>query len=116
MRLAALVLVLSGCCLWGGEFAVFASGARMHVDRHEAAAGKILLYVGEGFTELDANMVTGFEPDGVPAAPAAAKPAVEPGQAAGAKPAKAEQMRWWSSKTLSRHWTALRQSAQPAEP
>ncbi len=87
MRLAALLLVLSGCSLWGSEFAVFASGARMHVDRHETAAGKVRLYVGEGFTELDANMVTAFEPDGLPAAPAAAKPAVEPGQAAGTKPA-----------------------------
>ncbi|MGA1995149.1 MAG: lytic transglycosylase domain-containing protein [Bryobacteraceae bacterium] len=83
MRLAALVLLLSSCSLWGGEFAVFASGARMHVDRHEAVAGKVKLYIGEGFSELDASMVTAFEPDGLPAA---ASTAIAEGLAAGAKP------------------------------
>ena len=88
MRLAALVLWLSSCSLWGGEFAVFASGARMHVDRHESAAGKVKLYIGEGFSELDARMVTAFEPDGLPAATAPGSiPAADAGQAASAKPA-----------------------------
>jgi soluble lytic murein transglycosylase-like protein len=84
MRLAAFVLFLSGCSLWGGEFAVFASGSRMHVDRHEAAAGKVKLYIGQGYTELDAGMVTAFEPDGLPTPPPAA---TEPGKPANAKPA-----------------------------
>lgn len=87
MRLAALVLVFSSCSLWGGEFAVFASGARMHVHRHETAGGKVRLYVGEGFSELDASMVTGFEPDGLPPVPVAnASAAADAGQTANAKP------------------------------
>ncbi len=58
----------------------------MHVDRHETVAGKVRLYVGEGFSELDAGMVTAFEPDGLPAAPAAGSSA-DGSQAASAKPA-----------------------------
>ena len=88
MRLAAVLLLFSSCSLWGGEFVVFASGARMHVDRHEIAAGKVRLYVGEGFSELDAGMVTGFEPDGLLVAPVAnAAAPLEPPQAACTKPA-----------------------------
>jgi soluble lytic murein transglycosylase-like protein len=71
MRVAAILLVFLSCSLWGGEFAVFASGARMHVDRHETADGKVRLYVGEGYSELDSSVITGFEPDGLPIAPAA---------------------------------------------
>jgi soluble lytic murein transglycosylase-like protein len=70
MRSSVLVLLFSTCSVWAGEFAVFASGARMHVDRHEAAGTKVRLYVGEGFSELDASMITAFEPDGLPEAPA----------------------------------------------
>ena len=55
----------------------------MHVDRHEAVAGKVKLYIGEGFSELDASTVTAFEPDGLPAA---ASTAIAEGLAAGAKP------------------------------
>ena len=66
---------------------MFASGARMHVDRHETAGGKLRLYVGEGFSELDASMVTGFEPDGLPPVPVAnASAAADAGQTANAKP------------------------------
>jgi soluble lytic murein transglycosylase-like protein len=87
MRLAILFLLFSSCSLWGGEFAVFASGARMHVDRHETAAGKVKLYVGEGFSELDASMVTAFEPDGLPEAPVAASiSAADAGQVSSTKP------------------------------
>jgi len=70
MRLVAILLSLSLSAAWGGEFAVFASGARMRIDRHELLDGsKLRLYSGEGFTELNASDVRGFEPDDAVPAP-----------------------------------------------
>jgi soluble lytic murein transglycosylase-like protein len=68
-----------------GEYAVLSSGARIHIERHERSADIIRLYTKDGFTELPANAVTGFEeddyvpppPNPPPAAPVAA-PAVLP--------------------------------------
>jgi soluble lytic murein transglycosylase-like protein len=77
-----LVLVLptlSPTLLWAGESAVLAGGARLHVDRHETDGGKIRLYTGDGFVELNATLVKGFEQD---EAVAAAAPAVPPAAAA----------------------------------
>jgi len=55
----------------GGEFAVFATGTRMHIDRHEVLdRARVRLYSGAGFTELNAAQIRGFEDDG--AAPAEA--------------------------------------------
>jgi soluble lytic murein transglycosylase-like protein len=70
MRLVAILLSLSLSAAWGGEFAVFASGARMRIDRHELLDGsKLRLYSGGGFTELNASDVRGFEPDDAVPAP-----------------------------------------------
>jgi len=70
MRSFALLLILTagggiGCA---GETVIMASGSRMHVDRHEADGGKIRLFAGSGYIEIDAVQVTGFEADEAPLA------------------------------------------------
>jgi soluble lytic murein transglycosylase-like protein len=60
MRLLGLFFLLAGAGL-AGEYAVFASGARMHVDRHEADGAKVRLYQGSGFVELNAAAVRSYE-------------------------------------------------------
>jgi soluble lytic murein transglycosylase-like protein len=78
MRLFGLILILTagGICR-AGETAVLAGGARLHVDRHEVQEGKIRLFNGSGYMEMDASQVTAFEADETPPAiPAAAPPAV----------------------------------------
>jgi hypothetical protein len=61
---------------WAGEYAVLASGARIHVDNHESSGGNIVLHLGVGTIEMDAGEVLSFEPDeaavAVPAAGSAA--------------------------------------------
>jgi transglycosylase-like protein with SLT domain len=76
MRLLGLLFLLAGCA-FAGEFAVLASGARMHIDRHEADGAKVRLYYGTGFVEMDSTVVRGYEgeeptPVPVPAAEATA--------------------------------------------
>jgi len=77
MRFLVPIFLLVGNPIFAGEFAVLASGGRMHVDRHESAGTAVRLYVGEGTIELDSSQVIGFEAD-EPPAPAAdlARPAV----------------------------------------
>jgi len=60
MRLLGLFFLLAGAGL-AGEYAVFASGARMHVDRHEADGAKVRLYQGTGFVELNSAVVRSYE-------------------------------------------------------
>ena len=79
MRFVGIVLSISAA--WGGEYAIFASGSRMHVDRHEMVdATTLRLYTDGGFAELKRSQILGFEPDDAIPAP---KP-VGPAQAAGA--------------------------------
>ena len=61
-----LILASAGICR-AGETAVLASGARLHVDHHETAEGRIRLFTGSGFIEMDAAQVTAFEADEAPA-------------------------------------------------
>ena len=67
-----------------GEYAVFASGARLHIERHEADGAKVRLYHGTGFVELDAAVVRSYEaeeyPEPVPV-PISQPEAVAPPQA-----------------------------------
>jgi len=79
MRLAGIVLFLATAAS-GGEFAVFAAGTRLHIDRHEVVDGAtVRLYSGAGFTELNSAQVRGFEEDGVvPAGPVGPEPAPAP--------------------------------------
>ena len=60
MRLLVLFFLLAGGAL-AGEYAVFASGARLHVDRHEADGAKVRLYQGTGFVELNSTVVRSYE-------------------------------------------------------
>ena len=51
MRFLALFLSLASAAS-AGEYAVLASGSRMHVDRHEIAGDKVRLYMGDSFAEM----------------------------------------------------------------
>jgi len=62
----AIFLCLS-VTAFAGEYAVLANGARLHADRHESEAGKVRLYNGGGFVELDAAQVHSFDVEEVPA-------------------------------------------------
>lgn len=76
MRLIGLSLLFLAPA-FAGEYAVLASGTRLHADRHEVDGAKVRLYTGEGYTELAQSMISGYEPDGqVPPAPV--QPAAEP--------------------------------------
>ena len=65
MRFLGLFLLMTSTAL-AGEYAVLSSGGRLHVDRHEADGAKVRLFHGTGFVEMDANLVRGFEDDGLP--------------------------------------------------
>jgi len=71
MRLPVFILLIAGTAT-AGEYALLANGSRLHADRHETEAGKLRLYMGGGFVELDAAQVQGFEAE--EPAPAAVKP------------------------------------------
>jgi soluble lytic murein transglycosylase-like protein len=60
MRLLGLFFFLAGAAL-AGEYAVLASGARLHIDRHEADGAKVRLFHGTGFVEMDSSGVRGYE-------------------------------------------------------
>jgi soluble lytic murein transglycosylase-like protein len=66
---------------FAGEYVVLASGARMHVDRHEttheSTGDKIRLYMGDSFAEMGASQVQRFEADDYTPPPPPA-PVVEP--------------------------------------
>src|ERR1017187_1332424 len=65
MRLLGLFFLLAGSAV-AGEYAVFASGARLHIERHEADGAKVRLYHGTGFVELDAAVVRSYEAEEYP--------------------------------------------------
>jgi soluble lytic murein transglycosylase-like protein len=64
---------------FAGEYAVLASGSRLRIDRHETSGGKVRLYNADGYIEMDAVAVRGYEAEEyVPPAPAPATPAPVP--------------------------------------
>jgi hypothetical protein len=73
LRLVVLA-ALSGSC-FAGEYAVLASGFRLHADRHETDGSMVRLYANGGVTEIPAPQITGFEPDEV--APLAPPPVLQ---------------------------------------
>ena len=76
---------------FAGEFAVFASGSRLHVDRHETSGDKVRLYIADGYVEMDAGAVQGYEAEEyVPPAPAPAPLADTAGRQAEARPTPAQ--------------------------
>src|SRR3954453_4312285 len=79
MSRLGLVFLLAASVASAGEYAVLGSGARLHVDRHEADGAKVRLYHAGGFVELDAVAVKAFEPDKAgPPAPGPAAPPLQP--------------------------------------
>jgi hypothetical protein len=63
MRLIGL-MVLIVAPAFAGEYAVLATGARLHVDRHEVDGVTVRLYNGDGYTQLPQTLISGYEPDG----------------------------------------------------
>src|SRR5689334_16916207 len=61
MRSLALYLCVCAALAQAGEYAVLSNGSRLRVDRHEIGDGKVRLYQGTGFIELDAAKVTTFD-------------------------------------------------------
>ncbi len=80
MRTLGLLLFLTAGAAFAGEFAVLASGSRLHADRHEIEGSKVRLFQDGGFVEMDASAVRGFEVDesAPPPRPAAAAVAAVP--------------------------------------
>src|SRR5471030_234226 len=75
MRTFGLFLLLTAGSAFAGEYAVLASGSRLHVDRHETDGAKVRLYQDTSFLEMDAAAVLEYEKDGRVAAPSVAIPA-----------------------------------------
>lgn len=59
MRL--LLVLLTASSAYAGEYALLASGARIHVDRHEIDGARVRLYKDSGYIEMPATNVAGFE-------------------------------------------------------
>ncbi len=69
-RLLGIFLCSVTGVAFAGEYAVLASGSRLHVDRHETSGGKVRLYNAGGYIEMDRAAVRGFEAEEyVPPAP-----------------------------------------------
>jgi len=56
-----VLLLIFACSAPAGEYAVLASGARLHAQRHESDGGKVTLFTETGSTEMDASLVVRFE-------------------------------------------------------
>jgi len=85
MRFLALLLSLAPLAL-AGEYAVLASGARMHIDRHEVTGDKVRLYMGESSAEMGLSQVRCFEADDYAPPPPPPVPQPAPPVAAEPKP------------------------------
>ena len=72
---ALLLFVLAAAgSAWAGEEAVLANGGRLHAERHENAGSMVRLYIGDGYVEIQATRVLGFEPDELIAPPVTGVP------------------------------------------
>ena len=91
MRFLGLLLLTAGAAS-AGEYALLASGARMHVDRHEIDGTHVRLYNSTGYIEMPVSNVTGFEvEDPAPPEPAPTPAPVE----AAVAPAPAPTLSPW---------------------
>ncbi len=88
MRRLGLVFLLAAGPAIAGEYAVLTSGARLHIDRHEANGAKVRLYHAGGTVEMDASLVAGYEADDPPPLPPpeATSAAAPPAPAAASRP------------------------------
>ena len=71
-RLLGIFLCSVTGVAFAGEYAVFASGSRLHIDRHETSGGKVRLYNADGYIEMDEAAVLAFEAEEYVPAPAPA--------------------------------------------
>src|SRR6516164_2302716 len=83
MTLRALfIAILLGVNALAGEYAVFASGSGMPIDRHEVEGDTVRLFVNGGSMEIPAGQLVrvdrGESPAPAPAASAAPAPKPEP--------------------------------------
>ena len=88
MRILGLILLAAASVTAASaeEYAVFSSGARMRVERHETTGSKVRLYNSDGYIELDLSRVQRFEPIDADPLPAAAPIAPTPAPPAAASP------------------------------
>jgi soluble lytic murein transglycosylase-like protein len=56
-------LILCAGAAYAGEYAVLASGSRLHIDRHEKEGTLVKLYTTTGTIEMPADRVSAFEPE-----------------------------------------------------
>lgn len=92
-----LILLATASAAVAGEYAVLTTGARLRADRHEVDGGKVRLYSGAGYVELDAARIQGFEVFEEPAPAVPESPAPPPVPAAPPTPvelAEAAAMRY----------------------
>lgn len=86
MKSVAVLFLFACPALWGGEYAVFHSGARLRVDRHEIDGTTVRLHTGSGTIEMAASEIAAFEPEErvaqSPAVPAASAEATAASPAA----------------------------------
>ena len=80
MHFRAIIVVLClAAPLAAGEYAVLATGFRLHAERHETAGQIVRLYTSDGSIDLPAAQVVQFEAEEyMPAPPAVAAPAPAP--------------------------------------
>ncbi|HXB68189.1 MAG TPA: lytic transglycosylase domain-containing protein [Candidatus Acidoferrales bacterium] len=84
MRILLLMLLVTASPVLAGEYAVLATGSRLHVERHQVDGAKVRLYRDGGFVEMDLAAVSEFEQDEMVTQPSA--PAAEPVPSAPAVP------------------------------
>jgi soluble lytic murein transglycosylase-like protein len=85
-----LILLATATSAFAGEFAVLTTGARLRADRHEVEGGKVRLYSGSGYIEMDAARIQSFESFDDPAPPVAPEVAPRPVEAPKAAATPAE--------------------------
>lgn len=85
MLRASFILAFAAVPALAGEYAVMASGLRLHADRHEISGEVVRLYDKDGVTELPASAITAFEQEDYIAPPPPAPTPVQTEESA-AKP------------------------------
>ena len=75
--LGFLALLTAASAAVAGEYAVLTTGARLRADRHETENGKVRLYSGTGYVEMEASRIQTFEALEEPAPAASPAPAAE---------------------------------------
>jgi soluble lytic murein transglycosylase-like protein len=116
MRFLASILLFAGTAA-AGEYALLSNGSRLHADRHESEAGKLRLYMGGGFIELDSAQVQMFEAEepapSQPEAPAAPVPAAATSAPSPGELADAAADRYGLPRKLVRSVIAAESAFQP---